>query len=641
MSIGYNKTEDSKAPEAKQGVSLIKFENHKIPEFKEVKGKEWILYGEKNDYPDYLIGLYTRSAKHNAIVSGKVHYITGQGWSVKTDGLKTDRLATLEQWMAKPNPYESLDELTKKVVLDEEIFHGFALHIIYGKANGKIAEIYHIPFNRLRTNKDETEYYYTANWKKYNPDKNEDWKVYQPFDPNKPKGEQILYYRSYSPKATEFDVYPKPEYIGAIPYIEIDYEIANFHLNNIKKGFWGSYLINLLNGVPPDEEHKSKIEKMFKDKFTGTDNAGGVILNFAEGKDRAAELIALQPSDLDKQFIQLNLAVQQEIFTAHKVTSPMLFGIKTEGQLGGRTELIESSELFQKIYVSHKQQIFERVFNTLAEMKGFDGRLYLERVEPISFRVSDDVIAANMTQDEIREQARLPPMPKPTPQPQAQATQFSAEDDSQLVQLFSELGKPSSDYVVLKSRKIFFHSDKEAVESELNLYKAQFADALNVEVSTLEAKLLGILKKNPQTSVEEAAQALKEDSKKVLEAIENLQANDLLTQDGAEWKITPEGEQAIRIEEPDTVEISIVYKYVVDPGLNQPAVIPTTREFCRKMIEMDKVYTRSEIEQISSRVNYSVWTRRGGFYTNPKTNTTTEYCRHIWQQQVVKKIRKG
>jgi hypothetical protein len=56
-----------------------------LPIYKEVKGKDYIFYGERNDYPNYLLRIYNNSAKHNAIVTGKVDYICGNGWGVKTE----------------------------------------------------------------------------------------------------------------------------------------------------------------------------------------------------------------------------------------------------------------------------------------------------------------------------------------------------------------------------------------------------------------------------------------------------------------------------------------------------------------------------------------------------------------------------
>ena len=97
---------------------ILRFAEAKQPEYRERKNQGYIEFGEKNDYPNYLLSLYNKSAKHNAIVRGKVNYITGNGWATK----ETDPEADL--FIKGPNPYESLNDLTRKVSIDIEVFGG-------------------------------------------------------------------------------------------------------------------------------------------------------------------------------------------------------------------------------------------------------------------------------------------------------------------------------------------------------------------------------------------------------------------------------------------------------------------------------------------------------------------------------------
>ena len=389
-------------------MQILKFNNHTVPEFIEVRGKPWIYYGENNNYPDYLINLFNRSAKHNALITGKKEYITGNGWLVNEAGLSDTQLAQVTAFTRQVNTEESLEDILEKVALDLEIFGGFALQVIYTKGTGRLAEIYHIDFSKIRASNDATFYYFSNDWSKYHQSlEDTGLKGFNPFNPAKPVGTQLLYFKEYRPK---LEVYPIPDYIGCIPYIEMDYEIANFHLNNIKNGFWGSFMINFNNGIPTDEQQRD-LERMLKNKFTGSDNAGRFILNFSDDKTRAPDMLPMQLPDIDKQFTLLNDSVQQEIFTGHKITSPMLFGIKTAGQLGGRDELREASELFQNTYINHKQQLLNRVFNSLLEANGIHTNpLKIIPSSPISWQVPDAVIATAMTKDEVRENIGLKPL---------------------------------------------------------------------------------------------------------------------------------------------------------------------------------------------------------------------------------------
>jgi hypothetical protein len=92
--------------------------------------------------------------------------------------------------------------------------------------------------------------------------------------------------------------------VSALKYIEIDTEIANFHLNSIKSGFSAQTLIQLFKGIPTPEEMRNTV-KRFKDNFSGTDNAGSIIIQFNEPNETPSVVNNLAPSDFDKMFMQL------------------------------------------------------------------------------------------------------------------------------------------------------------------------------------------------------------------------------------------------------------------------------------------------------------------------------------------------
>ena len=237
----------------KNSFSVLNFAAHKVPEFKEQQSKDWILYGTSegwvNQYPDYLLHIYDRSAKHYAIVNGKVDYVIGQGLSVNETGLNTEQIARLNKFISEPNPNQTLEDIIQMCSLDLEIFGGFALEILYDKKGGY--QMYHAEFAKYRVSKDQKTYYHCADWKKAKPETIEPIKA---FDYNDKSGKQLLYIKAYHPKA---DYYPLPPYLGAIPYIELDSEIANFHLNSVKNGFVAGFMFNFFNGQPTEEEQET------------------------------------------------------------------------------------------------------------------------------------------------------------------------------------------------------------------------------------------------------------------------------------------------------------------------------------------------------------------------------------------------
>lgn len=407
---------------------------HKVPVMLENRSGKYITYGFANEYPYYLLDNYRRSSKHNAIVNGKVNYIMGGGWQAG-DNLTVEQEARFIKFFDGMSSTEDLNDITEKLVLDLELFNGFAVAITWSKL-GTIAKMEHIPFEKIRVDKEE-KMFQVADW--YNDDmmqlfpKVGDIEKIPAFDPENRLGKQLFYYRVY---AAGVKHYPLPEYIGGNAWIEADVQVANFHNNNLRNNFWGGYLINFNNGIPTPEE-QGDIEGQIKRKFSGTDNAGRFVVTFNDDAAKAPTLEPLTPSDMDKQFEILNKAIQQEIFIAHRVTNPMLFGVKTEGQLGGRNELVEAYELFKATYVNDRVRKVERMINYLGSFNGVEG-MELIPVEPITERLSEQALLQIMTQDELREKAGLQPLEKPAdvvgpnPQPdeQPQAVEALQSNDN-------------------------------------------------------------------------------------------------------------------------------------------------------------------------------------------------------------------
>jgi len=407
---------------------------HKVPVMLENRSGKYITYGFANEYPYYLLDNYRRSSKHNAIVNGKVNYIMGGGWQAG-DNLTVEQEARFIKFFDGMSSTEDLNDITEKLVLDLELFNGFAVAVTWSKL-GTIAKMEHVPFEKIRVDKEE-KMFQVADW--YNDNmmqlfpKVGDIEKIPAFDPENRLGKQLFYYRVY---AAGVKHYPLPEYIGGNAWIEADVQVANFHNNNLRNNFWGGYLINFNNGIPTPEE-QGDIERQIKRKFSGTDNAGRFVVTFNDDAAKAPTLEPLTPSDMDKQFEILNKAIQQEIFISHRVTNPMLFGVKTEGQLGGRNELVEAYELFKATYVNDRVRKVERMINYLGSFNGVEG-MELIPVEPITERLSEQALLQIMTQDELREKAGLQPLEKPAdvvgpnPQPdeQPQAVEALQSNDN-------------------------------------------------------------------------------------------------------------------------------------------------------------------------------------------------------------------
>lgn len=361
-------------------IITVKFAQAEQPKFEERKGRGYIEFGINNNYPDYLIGLYNESPKHGAIIKSKTNYIFGQGW----DGIEQKANTKGESW----------NQITKKCILDDELFGGYYLQVIYNLL-GEIKDVYHLEYHKVRTNKEQSEFQVKNDWQ----DTKEKPRCYPAFNIQDPVASQILFVKQYNPKS---EIYPLPNYFQGLNYIESDVQVSRHILGNAKEGFVASTLINL-NGGEPAEEAKEAVERGIKKKFTGSEG-DRVVIMFNKSKDNSAEILPLSSTMLTKEdFTNVNNLIQQEIFACHQVTSPSLFGIKTEGQLGGSTEIRDAYTIFSNTYVNERQQAIEEVFNQLFEYVGIVGDYELIPVEPLGFEFSETVMAQNLTKDEIRE----------------------------------------------------------------------------------------------------------------------------------------------------------------------------------------------------------------------------------------------
>jgi len=600
----------------KEGVVFKQDFESKLPEYKVVNGKDYVMYGENNRYPDYLLEMYQRSAKHNAIVNGKVNYITGKGFTYDATKVQGEQLAELNKLMDNPNPYDDLDDILYKTTLDFEIFNGFALEIVWN-LQGRISQIAHKNFGNIRRTPEGDKFYYADEWKEFGEP--EGLCTYEPFNPEKRLGKQLYYYCSYAPSVR---YYPVPEYLGALAYIETDARIANYHVNNLRNGFLGGFLFNFNNGVPSDEEQRD-IKRQLLRQMKG-DDGERIVVNFNDTQDTGLKIEPLNANDLDKQFNILNETIQTEIFVAHRVTSPMLFGVRTSGQLGGRGELIEAYELFKAVYVNDRVQKLERVFNYLFSFNGL-AVLEIEPTDPITERLSENSLVQIMTKNELREKAGLPPIEEIDPAKEAQNfNHVEFRKEKQELELFQKFGVDSGSFVELKARPMRYGFE---------LMEQDFAS----EYAELDAEILKLIEKDPAITSDKIAEKTKQSIKVISDRISALIEAKAINIRGALKELGESAKDFIKPRNPDNVPlVQVMYKYDVLPEYGPQKLISGSREFCVKMIDLARYYTREDINQISQIMGYSVWERKGGWYTKPGTEQHYPSCRHTWMQVLVK-----
>lgn len=312
---------------------------------------EFIRFGEDNLFPQTTIEIYNKSSIHAAAVNAIVEGIVGSGLT-----------ADNEQYIEKANSSgESWNDIFSKVALDYKLHGSYALEIIWSNDRSRI-DVYHVDFSYIRAKEKDVRgkipgYYISSKWDKVGRSRtvlSEDEAIYLPVYNPALKNEQphqIYVCRNYRPGQ---QYYPLPDYVGAYRVIELDMEIDNFHTNNIKNGLAPSLSITTFTGGSDDQLRD--IEAQLNANYGGTDNAGSLMYIDVDSPERAPQIVPIPQNGADGYYTAINDLVVQKILTGHRITSPMILGIKTEGQLGGRAEMIDAYLLFQNSVIIPFQQ---------------------------------------------------------------------------------------------------------------------------------------------------------------------------------------------------------------------------------------------------------------------------------------------
>jgi len=561
----------------KERLININLTNEVQPKSVEVNGADWIGFGDgeyKNNYPQYIIDLYNNSATNAAIVNATSAMIAGEDF-ICEDSKDLAQYVELKKFLAAVNGQESAHELFVKLAFDLKLQGAYAINVIWSKDKTKIAELHHIPVEQVRIGVPDQDgkvpcYYLCSDWTQYRK-KEYAPKHIAPFNMmDRSEGSQLLYSGLYSPA---MELYHTPDYVASTNWIQIDNLTSDFHLNNITNGFSGSYFINFANGVPTREE-RVQIERQIANKFTGANNAGKFVLTFSDDANSKPEIVPIAVSDADKQYTVLNELTIQNIMIGHRVTSPMLLGVKTEGQLGGRNELLQAYELYMNSVVKPFQNQLLKTFKKLLAINGVTIPLSIKDVQPLNSMFDAETLKEVLTQDEIREELGYEPLEK---NEQAVAEEQNLAEYTELDKCIMEFGEDED----LENWQLIDEDDAEGehedFDFEYNLEK--------LELATTGRAI-------PNAKSEQDGQSQQEHKSK----------------------------------------FRVRYVYTEDKGLTRSS--GQQREFCTKMMSAGKVYRKEDIIRMGSRGvnkgwglngadNYSIWKFKGG-----------GNCHHKWFRRI-------
>jgi len=651
----------------------VELQTNLQPIAKYKNNKDYVYWGEKNNYPQYLIELYKRDAIHGAIVKGKADYVYGKGLTYNKETVSVVQQAIIQNFLNSANDLESWDDVYKSTCTQFEIFDGFAWQIVW-TLGGK-PKVYCMQLAKLRRSPDGKKFYYCEKWVNEDgslnsaPQRHPSYTEMDAFNPNVRTGTQIYFFKTPTVHSTEYsNLYPEPNYLQCVQDIETNIEITNHSYNTVVNGMSASSIVTFFNGEPAKAE-KKKIAEQFKGTHTGTNNAGKAILNFANKDAQPAAVTPLTPADAFQQYQEMAKRVQQNIFTGHNA-DPELFGVMVEGTLGntsGEAILIKWNK-FLLAYIEGRQKMILDQIKYIGSLSGtnLEG-LEVEQKTPLNaelplnnpqiYNLFNKETLANYVAKKYN--VEIVNSESETAQPEGMVNEHIKNltgrqwqninriknnlskgkiDKNQAVMLLkSGYGLSDGDIETLLTQ-VQFSSDR--TKLALSLFAKYAEDDNDDEVLSEQFfcshkfaedysnKVLDILKGNPDTKQEEIARQLGIDLNTVKLTIEALVTAGLITYIGTSILITEAGlSYNVR---PVKTETYTVYKYVTRDDVPKAQ----SREFCSELLRMSnngKRWTREAIDKITNEFGEDAWTYRGGFYTNPNTGETTPFCRHTWK----------
>jgi len=374
----------------KSSIRVVNLANYEHPTINENTNKEWVAYGDDNDYFDVIIERYLGSPTNARYVNGISDMIYGRGLEA------TDRTINRDAYIEMKHLVDERE--LRKIVGDRKLLGQSAIKVVYNKSKTKVAAIKHFPMETLRAERTSDgvikAYYYHPKWADKKP--SEQPRRIPTFGNGK-KNETVELY-IVKPYVSGFYYYSPCDYQSSLQYSQLEEEVSNYHLSNIENGLQPSLLLNFNNGTP-SEEVQQMLESKIADKFGGSSNAGRFILAFNEDKDTAATVDAVHLPDAHAQYQFLADEAREKIMLGHGIVSPILLGIKDNTGFGNNAEeLRTASIIMDNIVISPFQTNIIQALDDILAFNKIYLSLYFKTLQPIEF-VEMDNISTNIVRE--------------------------------------------------------------------------------------------------------------------------------------------------------------------------------------------------------------------------------------------------
>jgi len=553
------------------------------PEIKESPSNEWVLNGDNNDFYQYIIDRYNGSPTNSAVIDSYTRMTYGLGLNVDT-------------------PLFNKKEV-RRIVKDFNMFGEASFELLYLK--GKPVSAIHIPKEKIAPEKaDEngniTGYWYCYNWNKKNefPPKRFDAFKYG----KGAKRSEIVVIKDYQVGQFYFS---NPSYFSAMPYAELEEEIANFFINHVKNKFMVSTIVNVNNGIPESEEERRKLARQYQNGTSGTSNAGVIVVSFNDNKDNATTIEQVQVVDAYQQYQYLGEEARRQICVGHKVVSTSIIGIDKSTGFSSNADEIETA--FNETMLNVIQPIQENLLDVFQEIANMSG-------------IKETLEFVNLRQPKVDEAQKADAAL--TPDEQAISDAKISYNGAQIASAIDIFAKVKEGILTTEQAIVFL---VQFLNIEANVAQTLFTSGTTPIQQLAKISLSQVVTPIADPLIE-LGEIIDESEWECIDEVP-VSGEPILTETSLHLAKTFSSFPNVKSEQ-DNDLFKIRYSY------SGPKADDKTRDFCRKMLSADKVYRKEDIELASSKVvnpgfgpkgadTYNIWLYKGSVN-----------CRHFFMRKI-------
>jgi hypothetical protein len=434
---------------------IINLSSYVKPKVIEDKRKDWVAYGDDNNYYQYLIDLFVNSTTNGAIINGISSMIYGKGIDALDSSSKPDQYAAMKSIFSH--------SCMRKVILDFKMLGEGSFQVL--RRDGKVVSAEHFPRQTLRAEKMNEEgkieaYYYHPKWNEVKH--NEKPKRIAAFGCGNGKEPEIKIIKRY---ISGYDYYCPQDYETS--YAELECEISDYLINDVKNGFSGTKVVNFNNGIP-DVEAQIRVKNEVMNKLTGS-KGEKVIVAFNNNQESKTTVDDLALNDAPSHYEYLSRECQNKLIIAHRVTSPLLLGMRTENNgLGSNADEIKTASLlFNNVTIRPYQDMICEAMDEILAVNDISLKLYFKTLQPLEFIETDNAIT-----DEAREEETGVKLSK----------NFSDEEGDNMIDLL--VGETMEEYELIGKRE---HKEE---NEDLETWTKKVIDGM-VELESVKSKPSG------------------------------------------------------------------------------------------------------------------------------------------------------